>query len=57
MAVRIFDNETWIKIGSPALGSRMFYFDKTTKEKVWGFIAKVYYNHKRGVKIKIKPYK
>ena len=33
MPVRIFDSETWIKIGQPDLGSKMFYVDKVISKK------------------------
>lgn len=57
MAKRIFDTETWKKIGQPDLGSKMFYINGKTKEKVWGFVTEVNYGHKRGVALTIKPYK
>jgi ribosomal protein L35AE/L33A len=56
MAVRIFDSETWRKIGQPDLGSKMFYIDKSTGKKVWGSVTEVQFGHKKGVKLKIKKF-
>jgi len=55
MAVRIFDSETWRKIGQPDLGSKMFYIKNG--KKVWGSVTEVQFGHKKGVKLKIKPFK
>jgi len=57
MAVRIFDSETWSKIGQPDLGSKMFYINKSTNKKVWGSVTEVNFGHKKGIKLKIKPFK
>ena len=54
MAKRIFDTKTWMKIGQPGIGSKMFYINKQTGKKVWGFVSEINYGHKRGVEIKIK---
>jgi ribosomal protein L35AE/L33A len=56
MAVRIFDSETWRKIGQPDLGSKMFYIDKSTGKKVWGSVTEVQFGYKKGVKLKIKKF-
>jgi len=57
MAVRIFDSKTWRKIGQPDLGSKMFYINGETGKKVWGRVTEVNFGHKKGVKLKIKPFK
>ena len=57
MAKRIFDNATWIKIGQPDLGSKMFYINQRTGKKVWGQVVEVNYGHKRAIELKIKPFK
>lgn len=57
MAVRFFNSDTWIKIGQPDLGSKMFYIDKETGKKIYGRVTGVDFGHKKGVKLKIKPYK
>lgn len=57
MAKRIFSAEIWKKIGQPDLGSKMFYFNGQTGKKVWGEVTEIDYGHKRGVALKIKPYK
>jgi hypothetical protein len=57
MAVRIFNAETWRKIGQPDLGSKMFYINGVTGKKVWGSVTEVDFGHKKGVKLKIKPFK
>lgn len=57
MAVRIFDVETWKKIGQPDLGSKMFYFNMETGKKVYGIVSEIRYGHKKGIKIKIKSFK
>jgi len=57
MAVRIFDSETWRKIGQPDLGSKMFYINKSTGKRVWGKVESVQFGHKKGIKLKIKPFK
>lgn len=57
MAVRIFDAQTWCKLGQPSLGSKMYYINKKTGEKVWGFVSEIQNGHKKGVKLKIKPFK
>lgn len=57
MARRIFNSETWQKIGSPDLGSTMFYINQITKKKVYGTVTKVDYGHKKGIELIIKPLK
>lgn len=57
MATRIFDSQTWVKIGQPDLGSKMFYIDKTTNKKVFGKVTSINFGHKKGVEIKITPFK
>lgn len=57
MAKRIFDSKTYAKIGRPDLGSKMFYIDKATSKKVYGFVSEINLGHKKGVMIKIKPFK
>ena len=57
MAVRYFDYKTYEKIGRPDLNSKIFYINKETNEKVYGYVSQVEYGNKRGVKLKIKPYK
>lgn len=57
MATRIFDSKTWVKIGQPDLGSKMFYFNKSTNKKVFGKVTSIQFGHKKGVKIKITPFK
>jgi len=57
MAKRVFNSETYEKIGSPTLGAKMFYINGKTKNKVWGKVVEINYGHKRGVELKIKPYK
>jgi hypothetical protein len=54
MARRVFDTNTWIKLGKPDLNSKM-YFMKNNK-KVWGTVISINYNHKKGVELKIKPF-
>lgn len=54
MARRIFDNETWIKIGQPDLSSKMFYINKKTGKKVWGTVVMVNFGHKKGIEFQIK---
>ncbi len=53
MAVRIFNAETWNKIGQPDIGSKMFYVNKSTGKKVWGIVTELQFTNK-GVKLKIK---
>jgi ribosomal protein L35AE/L33A len=57
MAVRIFDVETWRKLGQPGLNSKMYYINKSTGKKVWGLVSEIQHGHKKGVKLKIKPFK
>ncbi len=57
MARRIFDAETWRKIGQPDLDSKMYYIDGQTGKKVWGRVTEINYGHKRGVELKIKKFK
>lgn len=57
MAVRIFNTETWHKIGRPDLGSKMFYINGETGKKVWGSVTEINYGHKKGIRLKIKPFK
>lgn len=57
MATRIFDTETWRKLGQPDLDSKMYYINKSTGKKVWGFVSAIYYGHKKGIKITITPFK
>lgn len=57
MARRIFDAETWRKIGQPDLNSKMYYIDGQTGKKVWGRVTEINYGHKRGVELKIKKFK
>jgi membrane protease subunit (stomatin/prohibitin family) len=56
MATRIFDAETWRKLGQPDLNSKMYYINKSTGKKVWGTVIAVNYGHKRGVQLRIKPF-
>ena len=56
MPIRIFDAETWRKIGQPDLGSKMFYIDGKTKKKVWGHVIMSNFGHKKGIELKIKKY-
>ncbi len=57
MARRIFNTETWVKIGQPDLGSKMFYTNRKTGQKIWGVVTEINHGHKKGVALKIKPYK
>ena len=57
MARRIFDAETWRKIGQPDLNSKMYYIDGQTGKKVWGRVTEINYGHKRGVELRIKKFK
>jgi len=57
MARRIFNTETWRKIGQPDLNSKMFYWNKETGKKIFGFVTAINYGHKRGVEITIKALK
>lgn len=54
MAKRVFDSTTWIKIGQPDIGSRMFYINRKTGKKVWGVVTEINYGHKKGIELKIK---
>ena len=56
MATRTFNDETYRKIGSPDLNSKMFYINGKTGEKVWGKVIAIDFK-KDGVKIRIKPFK
>jgi hypothetical protein len=57
MATKIFDSETWNKLGRPDLNSKMYYINKSTGEKVYGYVSEINYGHKKGIKLKIKPFK
>jgi hypothetical protein len=57
MATKVFDTETWIKLGKPDLNSKMYYINKSTGKKVWGFVSEIDYGHKKGIKLKIKSFK
>jgi hypothetical protein len=57
MAVRIFDVETWKKLGQPDLNSKMYYINKSTGKKVWGLVSEIQYGHKKGIRLKITPFK
>ncbi len=54
MAKRIFDSETWRKIGQPDLGSKMYFIENG--KKVWGEVISVNYGHKKGIELKIKRF-
>jgi hypothetical protein len=53
--IRVFDAPTWRKIGQPDLGSKMYYI--LNGKKIWGVVTSIDYGHKKGVKLKIKPFK
>jgi hypothetical protein len=57
MAVRIFDTETWRELGQPDLNSKMYYINGKTGKKVWGIVTEIHYGHKKGIQLKIKPFK
>lgn len=57
MAIRVFNSETWRKIGQPDVGSKMFYINQKTGKKVYGTVVMVNFGHKKGVQLKIKPNK
>lgn len=57
MAVRIYDANTWRKIGQPDLGSKMFYINRKTNKKIWGEVTSIQHGHKKGIKLTIKPFK
>lgn len=56
MAVRIFNSETYEKIGRPDLNDKMFYINGKTGKKVWGRVTEISFPRK-GVRLKIKPFK
>lgn len=53
MKKKVFDVETWRKIGRPDIGSKMFYINGFGK-KVYGTVVEINYNHKHGVELIIK---
>ena len=55
MAKRIFDATTWVKIGQPDLGSKMYFIENG--KKIWGKVIYVNYGHKKGIELKIKRFK
>ena len=55
MARRVFDSETWIKIGQPDLNSKLFFKDKNGN-KIWGVVTMINYSHKKGVELNIQPF-
>jgi hypothetical protein len=55
MAKRIFDTETWIKLGQPDLNSKMYYI--VNGKKVWGQVIAINYGHKKGVELTIRRFK
>ena len=57
MAKRIFDAKTWEKIGQPDLGSKIYYINKKTGKKIWGLVIGVNYGHKKGIELRIQPFK
>jgi len=54
MPIKIFDAPTWIKIGQPDLGSRMYWIDKKTKKRIYGKVTSIQFGHKKGIKLTIK---
>lgn len=52
---RVFDANTWKKIGQPDIGSKMFF--KQGDKKIWGIVDAINYGHKKGVAISIRPFK
>lgn len=54
--IRTYDSETWVKIGQPDLGSKMF-MKKKNGEKVWGSVSSIDYSYKGKVRIGIDPFK
>ena len=54
MAKRVFNIETWSKIGKPDIGSTMFYINKETGKKVWGTVVESNFGHQNGIELKIK---
>ncbi len=55
MPKKIFDTETWKKLGHPDLGSKMYFVEKG--KKIWGEVVSIHYGHKKGVELKIKRFK
>jgi hypothetical protein len=57
MATKVFDKETWNKLGQPNINSKMYYINKSTSKKVWGLVSEIDFGHKKGIKLKITPFK
>ena len=52
---KIFDTNTWVKLGQPDLNSKMYFV--RDKKKVWGIVTQIHYGHRKGVMLKITPFK
>lgn len=52
---RTFNTETWIKIGQPDLGSKIFF--KIKGKKIYGKVNFIQFGYKKGIRIGIEKFK